>query len=52
MILPNGNTFVAGDDVSIQCDARGLPKPYVSWTKNGVELQQSQRIRITGKYFL
>lgn len=30
IILPNGNTFVAGNDVSIQCDVRGSPRPYVT----------------------
>lgn len=50
IILPNGNTFVAGNDVSIQCDVRGYPRPYVTWTKDGVEIQKSNRIRISGKF--
>lgn len=49
IILPNGNTFVAGNDVSIQCDVRGYPQPYVQWSKDDVEILESQRIRISGK---
>lgn len=49
IILPNGNTFVAGNDVSIQCDVRGYPRPYVTWTRDDVEIRESQRIRISGK---
>lgn len=49
VILPNGNTFVAGNDVSIQCDVRGYPPPYVTWNKDDVEIRESQRIRISGK---
>lgn len=41
---------MAGNDVSVRCDVRGYPRPYVTWTKDGVEIQQSQRIRISGKY--
>lgn len=49
IILPNGNTFVAGNDVSLQCDVRGSPRPYVIWLKDDVEIRESQRIRISGK---
>lgn len=49
VILPNGNTFVAGNDVSIQCDVRGSPRPYVTWSKDDAEIRESQRIRISGK---
>lgn len=49
MILPNGNTFVAGSDVSIQCEVRGYPTPYATWTKDDVEIRESQRVRISGK---
>lgn len=48
--LPSGNTFVAGNDVSIRCDVRGYPRPYITWHKDGVEVRESQRIRISGKY--
>lgn len=50
IILPNGNTFVAGNDVSIQCDVRGYPRPLVTWTKNDNEIHPSDRIRISGMY--
>lgn len=47
--LPNGNTFSVGSDISIQCDVRGYPQPLAAWFKDDVEIQQSQRIRISGK---
>lgn len=47
--LPNGNTFNVGADISIQCEVRGYPQPIASWFKDDVEIQQSQRIRISGK---
>lgn len=50
IILSSGNTFVAGNDVSIQCEVHGYPKPLVRWTKDGVEIQESERIRISGKW--
>lgn len=52
IILPNGNTFVAGNDVSIQCDVRGYPRPLVTWTKNDNEIHPSDRIRISGKIII
>lgn len=51
IILPNGNTYVAGNDVSIQCEVRGYPSPRVTWTKDDVEIFESQRVRISGKHW-
>lgn len=48
IILPNGNTFSVGSDISIQCDVRGYPQPIALWYKDEDQIQQSQRIRISG----
>lgn len=51
IILPQtGNTFVAGNDVSIQCEVRGYPRPAVRWTKDDEEIHESNRIRISGNF--
>lgn len=48
--LPNGNVFAVGSDMSIQCDVQGYPKPIVTWYKDDVEIQRSDRIQISGNY--
>lgn len=49
MILPSGNTFDVGNDISIQCEVRGYPPPTTTWTKDNIEIEQSDRIRISGR---
>lgn len=50
--LPNGNIFAVGGDLVIQCEVGGYPQPIVTWTKDEVELQPSERIQITGNICL
>lgn len=52
LALPNGNTFAVGGDVSLQCDIGGYPTPVVTWFKDDVEIQESDRIHISGKLLI
>ena len=51
MLLPRGNTFGIGANVTLDCQVEGYPKPYVTWFRNDAEIQQSYRVQITGYYF-
>ena len=37
----------AGDVARLKCRVAGAPRPYITWTKDGAELQVSKRIKIT-----
>lgn len=45
--LPNGNTFAVGSDMSIQCVVTGFPRGVVSWFKDDVPLEPSDRVQIS-----
>lgn len=47
--LENGHSYALGADIVLQCDVDGSPTPNVTWYKNDVLLEASNRIQITGK---
>lgn len=47
-ISVSNNNFPVGGSISLPCDVRGYPPPQVQWYKDGVPLETSQRIHISG----
>lgn len=48
LFLPRGNTFAVGADIVIYCNVTGYPRPDVIWYRNGQEIIESSRQRISG----
>ena len=45
--IPEKLSTIVGDSASIECSASGRPLPSLSWYKDGVQLNTSERISIT-----
>lgn len=47
-VSPKSVSAQPGDDVTITCETRGLPKPIVEWYKGDTYLSSKGRLRVSG----
>lgn len=45
----NQHAYRVGDNVTIDCQVIAMPVPVISWTKDSLALQKTQRAKV-GKY--
>ena len=43
------SSYPVGSEINIDCTVRGHPQPEVTWLKDGVLLEQSDRLQISSK---
>ena len=45
-LLPQDTTSLAGSRVTADCQARGLPEPYIIWTNGSRPVYESSRVKL------
>ncbi|KAG7177543.1 Peroxidasin-like 6, partial [Homarus americanus] len=49
LLLPNDVNVTEGSPVEIECQASGIPKPDITWTKNDEPIVEGPRIQISSR---
>lgn len=44
VLAPENETLKVGDEIQLQCEAEGVPTPTITWHKDGVPIEATNRI--------
>lgn len=46
IVRPNHKTVLIGEQLKLTCEAIGTPKPSITWTKDDIIIEPSDRIQV------